>query len=382
MYMDGINDRTAREWALVLHSQRGIVTKAQARQAGLSVKAVRYQLRSGKWRYVQRGVYATFTGELPRKAQLWAAIKRVGPGAMLSHETAAEIQGMIDRPSAKINITVPRHRRPAQHKPLPGVVIRRSDQSRPQCLPPWELPRTRIEDTVLDLVAAARSFDDAFGWISKATSRQLTTVAMLRAALGDRSRMRWRAWLTDALADAAEGVQSPLELRYTRDVERAHGLPRAQYQARREFTGKAHYKDNWYPDFRICVEVDGPSYHQNEQVSRDNRRDNLNLARDDTRTFRFGPVEVTERACESAAMVAAALRRNGWQGSPRPCRRTTCPLRAPAKIRDTSGPYKGSKYPVSSPSPPRRPTPPATSSGNGTNPVTQRERGRRPPGGL
>ena len=79
----------------------------------------------------------------------------------------------------------------------------------------------------------------------------------------------------------------------------------------------------------VCVEIDGPSYHQDEQVIRDNRRDNLNLATDDTRTFRFGPVEVTERACESAAMVAATLRRQGWQGQPHPCRRPGCKVGRP-----------------------------------------------------
>jgi len=321
------DDKAAREWALVLHAQRGVVARAQARQAGLSAKALKHQLRSGRWRYAGRGVYATFTGELPRKAQLWAAIRRAGLDAMLSHETAAEVQRLIDKQSARIHVTVPRRRRPAQKKPLPGVVIHRSDQSRPQHLPPWELPRTRIEDTVLDLVASARTFDEAYGWIARATFKQLTTAAMLRTALADRSRVRWRAWLTDALADAADGVLSPLELRYTRDVERAHGLPKARHQARRAIGGKVHYKDNWYQEFGVCVEIDGPSYHQNEQVSRDNRRDNLNLAADDTRTFRFGPVEVTELACESAALVAATLRRNGWPGNPRPCRRPACALR-------------------------------------------------------
>jgi hypothetical protein len=341
-------DKAALEWAVVLDAQHGIVAKAQARQAGLTQKAIRYRLRSGKWRYVRRGVYATFTGELPREARLWAAIRRAGPGAMLSHETAAEVHGLIDKPSAKIHITVPHRRRPAQKKPIQGVVIHRSDQSRPQYLPPWVLPRTRIEDTVLDLVVAARSFDQAYSWISRATSRQLTTVAVLRGALVDRSRIRWRAWLSDALADVEDGVQSSLEFRYTRDVERAHGLPRAQHQARREIAGQVHYKDNWYPEFRVCVEIDGTAYHQNEQVSRDNRRDNLNLAEDDTRTLRFGPVEVTELACESAAMVAATLRRNGWQGKPRPCRRTACALRRTTRMRDTLSPSEGSKYPASS----------------------------------
>jgi very-short-patch-repair endonuclease len=86
-----------------------------------------------------------------------------------------------------------------------------------------------------------------------------------------------------------------------------HGLPLAQRQARREIAGKVHYRDNWYADYRVCVELDGPSFHRDEQVWTDKRRDNLNLAEDGAETFRFGPVEVTELACESAAMVAATL---------------------------------------------------------------------------
>ncbi len=127
-----------------------------------------------------------------------------------------------------------------------------------------------------------------------------------------------------ALADAEEGAHFPLERRYARDVERAHGLPQAERQARRIIDGRTHYKDNWYPEYRVCVELDGPTYHQNERVQQDKRRDNLNLALDAAQTYRFGPVDVTERACESAAMVAATLRRRGWQGRPRRCRRPGC----------------------------------------------------------
>ena len=243
---------------------------------------------------------------------------------MLSHETAAEFQGLTDKPSAKIHITVPPNRHPAHYRPIAGVVIHRSAQSLPARLPEWELPRTRIEDTVLDLVATARTFDEAYSWISRALSRHLVSVGMLREAMGGRSRIRWRVWLSEALADADEGAYFPLERRYARDVERAHGLPKAERQARRTIGSKTHYKDNWYADYRVCVELDGASYHQNDQVRRDKRRDNLNLAVDAAQTYRFGPVEVTERACESAAMVAATLRRRGWQGQPHPCRRPGC----------------------------------------------------------
>ena len=283
-----------------------------------------HRLKSAKWRRMQRGVYATFTGPVHREARLWAALRRAGPGAMLSHETAAEVHGLTGKPSAKIHITVPTSRHPARHRPIVGIVIHRSDQSRAARLPDWKLPRTRIEDTVLDLIATARTFDEAYSWISRAVSRNLVSTEILREAVGRRSRIRWRVWLNEALADAGEGAHFPLERRYARDVERAHGLPTAQRQARRTISGKTHYKDNWYPEYGVCVELDGPTYHQDEQVHMDKRRDNLNLAVDAAQTYRFGPVEVTERACESAAMVAATLRRRGWQGQPHPCRRPGC----------------------------------------------------------
>lgn len=324
---------TQRDWFLTLDAQNGIADRAQARQAGLSKQAVRHRLKSGKWQQVHHGVYATFTGQLQREQRLWAALRRAGPGAMLSHETAAEMHGLTDKPSALIHITVPSGRRPAQHRPIRGVMIHRSNQSGPARLPEWELPRTRIEDTVLDLVATARSFDEAYSWISRALSERRTSVYMLREAMGNRSRIRWRTWVAEALADADEGAYFPIERRYARHVERAHGLPGAQRQARRTIDGKTHYKDNWYAEYGVCVELDGPSYHQNEQVRHDKRRDNLNLAVDDVRTYRFGPVDVTERACESAAMVAATLRRRGWPGQPHPCRRPGCMVGA-ARIVD------------------------------------------------
>ena len=322
---------SGRSWTALLSVQRGIVDRNQALQAGLSRWQIEHRLASGAWQRVYPGVYATFSGPLAREARLWAAVRRAGPGAMLSHETAAEVHGIIDKPaSGDIHVTVPLSRRPAQHRPTRGIVIHRSSQSRAQLVGPFNLPRTRVEDTVLDLAAAAATFDRAYDWIVRSVSRKLVTVGGLRAALAGRRRIRWRVWLRDALADAEGGVYSSLERRYVRDVERAHGLPRSQHQVRRQFDGKVQYRDNWYADYRVVVEVDGPAYHQNERVQLDKDRDNVNLALDDVKTHRFGPVGVTERACATAALVVATLQRNGWQGSPRPCRRPNCPVGAAA----------------------------------------------------
>jgi hypothetical protein len=198
---------------------------------------------------------------------------------MLSHETAAEVHGIIDKPvGSKIHVTVRLSRRPAQHRPTRGIVIHRSNQSQQQLLGPFMLPRTRIEDTVLDLVAAAPTFDYAYSWVARSVFKNRVTVEGLRAALAGRARIRWREWLEDALEDAKDGVHSPLERRYVRDVERAHRLPKSQHQARRQFDGKVQYSDNWYAEYRVVVEIDGPAYHQNEQVQLDKDRDNVNLA--------------------------------------------------------------------------------------------------------
>ena len=337
MHMDGsvlpiIDRRAYREWLALLSVQHGIIDRGQALRAGFTRRQVEYRLSSAAWQSVHPGVYATFSGPLSREARLWAAIRLVGDGAMVSHQTAAEVHGIIDKPvGIAIHVTVPPHRRPVRRNPPRGLVIHRSDQSQAQFVGPFNLPRTRVEDTVLDLVAAASTFDQAYSWISRAVSRKLVTVNGLQAALDSRHRVRWRNWLNEALADASDGVHSSLERRYVRDVERAHGLPRSQHQARRQFDGKVQYRDNWYADYKVVVEVDGPAYHQNERVQLDKDRDNVNLALDDVKTHRFGPVGVTERACETAALVAATLQRGGWQGSPHPCRRPGCSVRRPRR---------------------------------------------------
>ena len=271
--------------------------------------------KSGAWHRLHRGTYATFSGVPPREARLWAAVLRAGPGAVLSHETAAEVHGLIDKPSGVIHVTVSADRNPVKAGKIPGVVIHRSRNVASQPLPPWQLPRTPVAETVLDLVAASASFDDAYSWVSRATGRRLVSAGMITDAMAARKRMRWREWLTDSLDDAADGVVFPLELRYVRDVERAHGLPAARRQARRELAGGVRYLDNFYDAYRLCVELDGRSSHPPEQKWQDADRDNDNLFAGDVQTLRFGARDVTVRRCARAGQLAAALMRRGWDGA-------------------------------------------------------------------
>jgi very-short-patch-repair endonuclease len=292
---------------------------------------MRSKLDGERWQRLQRGVYATFSGDPARETMLWAALLRAGPDAVLSHQTAAERHGLIDEPSPLIVITVPASKRPARVK-VPGVLIHRSDAilrtRHPAMLPPC----TRVEDTVLDLIQVAPAFDDAYAWICRAIGRRRTTADRIRRAMDARKKMRWRREIALALGDAADGALSVLEYRYVRRVERPHGLPAARRQARiRQRTGN-RYLDNLYEEYGVCVELDGTAAHPEAEQWRDKRRDNVNLSNGIV-TLRFGFPELGERRCESAAYVSAVLNSHGWPGIPHPCPHPTCGIAG----RKTSG---------------------------------------------
>src|SRR5437868_5460020 len=78
-------------------SQFGVVSRPQALRAGLTVGMIKFRVSSGRWRQVYPGVYTTFNGSSGHGARLWAAVLSAGPGAVLSHETAAELQQLTDK---------------------------------------------------------------------------------------------------------------------------------------------------------------------------------------------------------------------------------------------------------------------------------------------
>jgi hypothetical protein len=239
-----------------LRDQNGVLTRVQALDAGLTDKAIAVRLRSGRWQRLHTGVYATFSGKPPREAWLWAAV-----------------------------------------------------------LTP---PRTRVEDSVLDLVETCASTDEAFSLILKASASRRTTPELILAALQRRPRMPRRAGLVRALGAAADGVHSLLEFRYVNRVERPHGLPQGRRQNPVRRGGRSEYQDLSYEEYGLVIEMDGREAHPAWFRWADIRRDNANAAVGQV-TLRYGWDDVTERPCQTALEVAAALREHGWAGALRRC---------------------------------------------------------------
>jgi very-short-patch-repair endonuclease len=305
----------------LLGRQHGVLTREQALGVGISRHAIAAHIATGRWQRLHRGVFVTFSGPIPRAAQLWGAVLRVGDQAVLSHYTAAELWRLSDASSSSIHVSVPRQAGPLS---APGLVVHYSARL-PAALHPARLPpQTTLEETVLDLADLAVSAEAAVAWPIAACQRRLTTPARIVDALGERGRVRWRRDLADAVTETRAGVHSPLELRYLRYVERRHRLPRGTRQALVIRGSRRQYLDVWYSDYGVIVELDGVSAHPAHSRQDDARRDNANTL-SGNQTLRYGWVPVAYHACEVALEVVTLLGQRGWRGTPRPCGKV-CPV--------------------------------------------------------
>jgi very-short-patch-repair endonuclease len=309
------NEMPARLQALA-YNQAGVVSRRQALGSGLTRGAIDGKVRSGWWRPVHTGVYATFTGPFTRAALLWAAVLYAGPDAYLSHATAAEVNRLTEDLAPSIDVSVPSHRRVT---PANGLVIHLASHKAMLWRPPKVPPYTIAEQTVVDLVQAAASKDEVIALVTGGFSRRLLAQNHLRAVAETRGRLRWRKELDEIAAMAAGGTHSVLEYHHDHDVQRAHGLPEPVKQARfRKPDGTNGYRDRYYPQYGgLVIELDGKRFHPAERRGRDQERDNQAAVAG--ATLRYGWAEVTSRACETARQEGDALRYRGWGGTLSPC---------------------------------------------------------------
>src|SRR5215471_12310745 len=207
----------------LLALQQGVITRRQALAAGLTDKAIAGRLDGGRWQRLHTGVYATFSGQVPRLATLWAAVLRAGPRAVLSHQTAAELYGLLGTVAPVIHVTVPSGSPVARPQ---GVLLHYSHRLEAARHPTLLPPRTRVEDCLLDMAEKAGGVDEAIGLVLSASAKRRTTPERIYAAARRRRRLRWRAEIVQALGAAREGAHSLLEFRYGTRVEQPHDLPR------------------------------------------------------------------------------------------------------------------------------------------------------------
>ena len=292
------------------------MTRQQICALGVPRAVIRSRLRRRTWQRVFPGIYVTFTGPLPFVTRVWAVLLYAGPGACASHHTAAYLAGLQDRAPEVVDVSVLHGHRLSRHAGLRIHQSRRLEEARHPVRQP---PQTRMEDTVLDLADTATTAEPVIDIVLRACQRRLTTPARLRERARARTRLRWRRLIDDLLEDVSAGVLTPLERRYLRDVEQAHGLPRGEFNSTDGPVGRRRYRDVRYHRYRTIVELDGQAAHPADRREHDDLRDNEVAEQAHMMTLRYGWRSITMRRCLTAGQIARVFTGRGWTGTPSRC---------------------------------------------------------------
>jgi len=142
--------------------QHGVFGLDQLRALGLTAPAVRSRLATGRLHRIHHTVYSLVPKELLKRDGLYmAAVLACGPGAVLSHRSAAALQELRDWGWTKIEVTVPR-RSGRRHK---GIKVHRSTTLSDKDVTVVDnIPCTTVARTLLDLaeVVTPRQLERAF----------------------------------------------------------------------------------------------------------------------------------------------------------------------------------------------------------------------------
>lgn len=320
------------ELARLVRRQAGVLSRQQVLSSGLDDVAIERLVRRREWTRLSDGVFVDHTGPLSRRQREWAALLRY-QGSVLAGGSSLGASG-LSGPDHRADVELAvRHGR--RLSPPPGITVVQLRCFERAALPHASPPRLRVEHAALLVASAAMREDEAVAVLADVVREGATTTARLGRALDLHPSLPRRALLREVLADVAEGAQSPLERRYLRDVERAHGLPRGERQVRevvREIDGEVLrwvVRDVRYRRQRALMELDGRLGHTAALDRWADLQRDLDAAVNGDLTLRSGWAQVLD-ACRLARLVGEVLGARGWTGSVRPCRSVDCVVRSAA----------------------------------------------------
>lgn len=292
--------------------QHGLVTRDQLLRAGLA--------RSTIWRRRSTGALVPVgsrTFRLPAVANthdgaVLAACLDVG--GVASHETAAWLHHLIERPP-RIHVCVPRHGPWTAPTPPPGVVVHSSTD-----LPVGDITLRRG----IPVLSVARTLMSLGALVPAGLTQEALAEVLAVACERGQASERWLFWLlerrriqgrvgTIAFEEAlAERVQlGPTESWLERETLRILGdaglpLPRVQQRVDRRgrFVGRVDFR---YDDAPVIVESLGYATHRSRaDLERDTRRANM-LTLAGNVVLQFGYDQIVRDPASVAGDVADAL---------------------------------------------------------------------------
>lgn len=271
--------------------QWGRVTRAQLLGLGITESTIAMWIAQGYLHRRLPGVYAVGHVSTSIEALLAEALLYAGPGAMLSHTTAAWWLGLLDDQPQVIHVSTPR-----QCRSIRWIRVHR----RRACEREWKrgFPVTNLPQVLLDL-AATTTLTTVRRALASADYKGILDLKAVEAIIG-RGRAgtkRLRLALTRHQPELAR-TKSRLERMFLAICEQ-QGWPTPDVN---EYIAGWQVDALW-PDERIAVELDGHGNHHTPAQLRRDRRKELAL-----RKAGLTPVRYSEEQLEERVDVIADIR--------------------------------------------------------------------------
>jgi putative AbiEi antitoxin of type IV toxin-antitoxin system/uncharacterized protein DUF559 len=259
--------------AWLAERQHGVVALAQLVAIGLSARGVRDRVATGALHRIHRGVYAVGRPSLTPKGHRMAAVLACGPGAVLSHRSAAALWGLRTSGRARIDITAPGRagRRLVSIDAHHSATLTSRDITSVN-----GIPCTTVARTLLDLaeVVPRRQVEWA---LNEAEVQQRLDGRALDDVLARSNGRRGARVISSILAEPFTGqklTKRELEERCLALCDRA-GIPRPDVNIRVALEdGEAPEVDFLWRRQRLIVETDSWTFHRTRRAfERDRERD-------------------------------------------------------------------------------------------------------------
>jgi hypothetical protein len=299
---------------LLLFQQDDVISRRQALRY-LTPKTLEHRLTAGRWSIAHRGVYLAGPGPVRDEQRPWIAVLAAGAGrrALLGGVSALTALGLRGQPAGLVHVLIPARRNDLD--PPPGVIVHRT-RTLPRRdihqlgLPPGTMPARSL----VDAARWASSDRSARAVIAAAFQQRMVTRDEVERVLAGLTKVDRRALILETLVDAEGGSHSIAELDFV-DLCRRYGLPTPTRQStRRDRAGRQRYRDAYFEEWRLHVEVDGGQHMDVESWWADMRRQN-DLWLPGDRVLRFPAWALRHEPDEVARQVRDALIAAGWRPS-------------------------------------------------------------------
>lgn len=283
--------------------------------AGLSRRQIQHLAASGFLFQKHRGVWAIGRPELDFAGSCRAALLACGPGAAVSHISAARWHG-IRNSTGRIHVSAPRSR--GEH---PGLWVHR-----PRSLPLADVVEhdgiavTTVARTLLDMAPGA-DVDTVGRWIHNAGVQEVLDLRAIHAVLKRHPGRRGARVLEAALSVEVALTRSGLEDAY-RSIWQSLRLPPVESNWNVWSTDRWEECDFLCFELGLIIETDGGRYHWSRYRRRKDAEKTQRLRDVGWIVRRFSGVEV---ALEPGWVAAETLRlatrgrrmkRHGYQSRP------------------------------------------------------------------